>query len=51
MCCLGGHLSDWCCYLGCPHQLDSLWETDMDPSKGKVDHTLAVPAATIDPIY
>jgi hypothetical protein len=19
MCCLGGHLSDWWCYLGCPH--------------------------------
>jgi hypothetical protein len=33
------------------HRLDSLWETDTDPSKGKVDHTLAVPVATIDPIY
>jgi hypothetical protein len=33
------------------HGLDSLGETDTDPTKDKADNTLAILAATTDPIY
>jgi hypothetical protein len=33
------------------HRLDSLGETDTDPTKDKADNTLAILAATTDPIY
>jgi hypothetical protein len=33
------------------HALNALGETDSDPTWSKADHTLAVLADTIDPIY
>jgi hypothetical protein len=33
------------------HRLNKLGKTCSDPAWDKADHTLAIPAATIDPIY
>jgi hypothetical protein len=33
------------------HRLNVLEETDSDSTRDKANHTLAVPAATTDPIY
>jgi hypothetical protein len=33
------------------HTLNALGEIDSDPTRSKADHTLAVLADTIDPIY
>jgi hypothetical protein len=33
------------------HRLSELGTTGLDPTGDKVEHTLAVPIATIDPIY
>jgi hypothetical protein len=33
------------------HGLSELGRTDLDPAGDKADHTLAIPAATIGPIY
>jgi hypothetical protein len=33
------------------HGLNTLWETDSNPSRDKPDHTLAISTATTYPIY